>query len=231
MVAQYCTGCGNRLSAKAGFCPKCGKIANVQKSQDKLDAKGGEIPIVIAVTTVTVAVTLFIVVLAMLINMIFTPTSRPYGQPIGSNVVHHVLPRFVPPTTSDSKHYVPNGKWQVEAPTYNDEIITIEFIDDTFLMITETSIADADIAVVMETLYEIQEFYIRQGSDVEIYRNAEDNVLLRVTMEGTFILTENELWLIGRGDTLTVLPFSWDEYSMTINNNRFIQALGTQTEP
>ena len=203
-------------------------IKNSYKIKGNSEIKGnkeGEVPVVFAVATITVAVTLFIIVLAVMINMLFTPATRQHGQPIGSNVVHYILPRFIPPTESVAEFYIPDSLWQIEAPTYNDEIISIEFINNSFIMVTETIITDADMATITETLNEIQEFYIEQGGNVEILEDGENNVLLRVTMDGSFILTENELWLIGRGDILTVLPFSWDEDSMTINNNRFVQIL------
>ena len=116
-----------------------------------------------------------------------------------------------------------DGIWDITERNYNDEFITIEFNDNRFTMVTDIYIANADIENVLDTLDEVKEFNLsNKGGETEIISNG-GSVILRVTVNGTFIFNDNELMLVSDNNIQSIYPFSWDGAVIRIDRDVFTQ--------
>ena len=180
---------------------------------------GTTVPIGLAVAIISAFA---ILALGMLGTVLFFMTSNPLAAGQGDSTIYAPSPEGV------GEGIFLSGIWESGEPTYNDEFITIEFMEnDRFIKITEMYIADADLASVLDSLDEVREFYMSQnGGTVEVFIGPDDDLRMRVTVEGSFSLTANELRLISGDNITNIFPFSWDGRIITINNDLFVQKLG-----
>ena len=119
-----------------------------------------------------------------------------------------------------------DGVWEIDSPAYNGEVITVTFSGNSIIMVTETVLADSDFKDLAGGFDETRDFYRDyNGGTVEIEDAGDGNALLRVTVNGTFTLTENELRVISGEDILTIFPFSWTGTSISINSDSFTRRL------
>jgi hypothetical protein len=189
---------------------KAGSLEKVKSlDKDEYVAPIGVIVFVLALLAITLG-GMIGAVAYFFFNDAFTP-----NRSVNNNIS---APRF-------SNHAASlNGIWEIESPTYNDETVTIAFWDNSFSMITEMVIADADIELLLETIEEIREFHKNQnGAVAEVVEADDSRPRLRIILEGTFSLTESELILNSGQDMLTILPFFLGNDGISINNDRFLR--------
>ena len=190
---------------------KAKKSSNSQESQ----SDGKTVPMGVAVAIISV----FVIAAAGLIGtIVFFAMSNPFVPQQRGGFT------YAAGASGAGDGVFINGVWESQGLTYNDEFVTIEFMDNRFTKITEMYIADADVAYILGNLDEIREFHRSQsGGTVEVLIDETGAVLLRVRMDGTFGLTENELRLVSGDNLVNIFPFSWDGRSITINNDLFVQ--------
>ncbi|MCL2386464.1 MAG: hypothetical protein FWC89_02835 [Defluviitaleaceae bacterium] len=140
------------------------------------------------------------------------------GLMIGGSLFFALRGGFAITNPIEDEGLMLSGSWKTQSLTYNDEFVTISFNGEFFTMITETNIADGDITYIYSHLAEIGEFY---AGVAEVEDLGNGNVLLRVTVRGTFVLTGNEIWLSTSDNIVTIHPFSWTGAEITINNDNF----------
>ena len=113
-----------------------------------------------------------------------------------------------------------NGTWETDGPTYNDELITYVFAEDTFSRVIETVIFNAtpaDIEVVKAFQRE------HNGAEVDAEYLGDGNFRLKITADGTFGLDGNSILLISGEGLLRLFSFYWDGDAVIINGDRFVR--------
>jgi len=114
-----------------------------------------------------------------------------------------------------------NGIWEIDGLGNNDEFVRLTFDNESFVMITETFVANADVSETQARSGEIEEHYRRlNGGISEVIETDEGGIMIRVTVSGTFTLSANELRLHS-GDITTLLPFAWEGNTITVNDDIF----------
>ena len=122
--------------------------------------------------------------------------------------------------TSDDIGLHIDGTWEIQAPTYNDELITYVFSGDSFYAITESVIFDANFEVI-ESIREFHTMY--NGATVDAEDIGEGNFRLRITKDGTFALDGNTILLVSGEGFVNVLSFYWESEAILINGDRFVR--------
>jgi len=113
-----------------------------------------------------------------------------------------------------------DGTWHIEAPTFNDESITFVFQGDSFTSVTESIIFGAS----PEDIESIRDFHVIQ-SGASLYSEdiGDGNYLLRITLQGTFLLDGNSILLTTDSDMTLLLPFYWQGEALIINGDRYFK--------
>ena len=151
------------------------------------------VPIVTAVLAIALAAVLIFGATALFLNY--------FGPGAGSDTALHL-----------------DGPWEIEGPTYNDEYIFYVFSGDAFSSVTESMVYDTN----HEGIEDIKVYYReRNGATVASQYLGDGNFLLRIALEGTFLLEADNIMLVSGEGMLTVLPFTWERDTITIDGYRF----------
>ncbi|MCL2527815.1 MAG: zinc ribbon domain-containing protein [Defluviitaleaceae bacterium] len=186
-----CPHCGKKIPNNRRLCPYCKHRAKDTQKR-KIQRK---IPIVTAV----IAIIFFAIIVFGVASVIIARL----GSTSESDVGLHL-----------------DGIWVIESPTFNDEIITFVFADETFTSTTEAMIFGAS----PEILEDIRDFHVAH-SGASFYATAEGdgNYRLLVTSSGTFTLDGNSILLVMNNDVPLLLPFYWDGDGIIINGDRYLR--------
>ena len=113
-----------------------------------------------------------------------------------------------------------DGTWEIEAPTYNDEHIVYVFAGDAFTSRVETMALN----ISLEDLNNIREFHrTMSGASVEAVYMDNNNYLLRIRTDGTFILDGYTIMLITGEGFVRMFSFYWEDEAIVINGDRFLR--------
>ena len=113
-----------------------------------------------------------------------------------------------------------DGIWETVSPTYNDEHITFTFTGDSFSMLTESMIHDAE----PNDIEAIREFHLQHNGAIVSAIDMDDGSFhLRITADGTFAIDGNTILLVMAEGLTTNLPFYWESDAIIINGDRYVQ--------
>ncbi|MCL2404437.1 MAG: hypothetical protein FWC92_02700 [Defluviitaleaceae bacterium] len=122
--------------------------------------------------------------------------------------------------TSDDIGLHIDGRWEIESPTHNNERITYAFAGDSFSMVTESMIFDAD----AEIIEDIQAYHmLYYGAEVDADYMGDGTFRLRIFADGTFVINGDIILMVTGEGLSRTLPFYWMDDAILINGYRFVR--------